>query len=75
MQGQPHGRHLRYRPVAAAETATWAGAALRSTRRITYRFTGSPATRITGESMMISGHMARQMAAWVTGPGCLIQPG
>jgi hypothetical protein len=34
-----------------------------------------PARTITGEKMMISGHRAREMAAWVTGPGRLIWPG
>jgi len=45
-------------------------AALRYASRITYRFTGSPATRISGEKMIASGHTAREIAARVTGP-CL----
>ena len=49
--------------------------AVRRTRRMTYRLTGSPARTITGEKMMISGHRAREMTAWVTGPGRLIWPG
>lgn len=31
-------------------------------------FTGSPATRITGEKMIVSGHTAREIAAWVALP-------
>ena len=51
-------------------TATPAIGAPRS-RRITYRFIGSPTRRITGESAMITGHMASVMAIPATGPGCL----
>lgn len=50
-------------------TAIWAAGALRCTRRITYRLTSSPARTITGEKMMISGHRAREMTAWLTGLG------
>ena len=56
-------------------TGIWAVEALRRTCRITYRLTGSPARRITGEKMMISGHRAREMTAWVVGLGRLIWPG
>jgi len=45
--------------------------ALRRSRCLTYRFTGSPASKITGESVMITGHMASATAAWATGPRCL----
>src|SRR6266567_544512 len=56
-------------------TASCAVEALRRTRRITHRLTGSPASRITGEKMTISGHRARDMTAWLTGLGRLIWPG
>ena len=56
-------------------TASCAVEALRRTRRITYRLTGSPASRITGEKMMTSGHRARDMTARATGPRRLIWPG
>jgi hypothetical protein len=41
--------------------------ALERSRCITYRFTGSPARRITGESAMITGHMASPIAVRATG--------
>ena len=62
------------RPLCQTK-ATWAVEALGRTRRITYRLTSSPARRITGDKMMISGHRATEMTAWVTGPGRLIWPG
>jgi len=62
-------------PLRITTTAVWSGAAFRRARRITYLFTGSPITRITGESAMITGHMAREIAVRVTRPGCLINPG
>ena len=56
-------------------TATWAGEALQRIRsRITYRLIGSPANKITGAQMMISGHRTRKMTMWMTGPGSLITP-
>ena len=55
--------------------AIWAVEAVRRTRHITYRLAGSPARTITGEKMVISGHRAREITAWVTGPGRLIWPG
>ena len=72
-QGQSHGRRAG-RPLWPAAGIS-AVEAVRRTRRMTYRLTGSPARTITGEKMMISGHRAREMTAWVTGPGRLIWPG
>lgn len=46
--------------VAAGSPA----AALLRTRRITYWFNGSPATRITGEKMIVSSHTPIEVAAW-----------
>ena len=81
MRSKDEGRVSRMGVTArAARSPRWAMAnraigAVQRTRRITYRFTGSPATRITGESAMIMGHVASEMAAWAAGPGCLIEPG
>jgi hypothetical protein len=73
-QQQSHGRRAR-RLSAMADGSHLGGGGGPAHRRITYRLTGSPVRTITGEKMMISGHRAREMAAWVTGPGRLIWPG
>ena len=72
MQRQSHGRHRGAAAGNRRTAATWAGAALQPTRRITYRFTGSPATRITGERMMSSGRMARETGLPPLRPGTML---
>jgi hypothetical protein len=52
-------------------TTTPAIRALPRSRRITYRLTGSPTKRITGESAMITGHVASVIAARAPRHGCL----
>ena len=39
------------------------------------RLAGSPAKMITRANMTISGHRAKEMTAWATGPERLIWPG
>ena len=73
-QGQSHGRRAG-RPAAMADDGYLGGGGAPAHLPHHVPVDRSPARRITGEKMMISGHRAREMTAWVVGLGRLIWPG
>jgi hypothetical protein len=76
VRGQLHRRHRGSRPVIAADHGLRggrSGAPANPPHHVpVYWF---PCHQDHREKMMASGQVAKEMAAWLTGPGCLIQPG